>query len=178
MADDYDYGPDYYHVQRKQEDAAQALRQRQLNDQQQFTRLANRKDYVVQTGAVGTKKQFIQPTPSMQDVQRMPVGEQITRNPSLLKRAIMPTMPTPMKAVPQPRAVSTQPYIPQVKKPMQKTPSMLFITGMQGATPVKKWPTSFKKVYHKPTSDELLLKGLRNLDSMSNAVLGKPREKR
>ena len=168
MSDDIDYGPDYYHIRQQQNDKAEALRQRQLQDQQRFKRLENRQDFVAQPGVVGTRTQAVQRAP-LRDVQPMPVGEQIVRNASFLKQAIMPT---PMKAVPPPKAVSVKPYTPKVQQPMNKVPSILYTGGMPTGMPVKKWPTSFKKAFHKPTYDEMILKGLNNLDNMSNALLG------
>ena len=172
MTDDLtDYAADYYNM-RDRDAKAEALRQRQLQDQQRFMQLQNRRDYVAPQGTVGTRMQATQRMP-MQGVQRLPAGEQIVRNPSLLKRAIMPT---PMKAVPQPKSVSTQPYAPKVKPyPMQKSPSILYAGGLQTGMPVKKWPISFKKAFHKPTQDETILKGLNNLDSMASSLLGKGR---
>ena len=164
-----DYSAEYVNI-RDRDEKAEALRQRQLQDQQTLTRLGNRTDYAVQPGVIGTRSQSIQRSP-VPDIQRLPVGEQIVRNPAFLKRAIMPT---PMAAVPQPRAVSTQPYAPKIQKyPMKNTPSILYAGGLPTGMPVKKWPTSFKKAFHKPTSDETILRGLQNLDSMSNKLLGR-----
>jgi hypothetical protein len=166
-----DYAADYYNI-RDQDRKAEALRQRQLQDQQTLTRLENRTDYAVQLGVVGTRGQALQRSP-VPDIQRLPVGEQIVRNPSLLKKAIAPT---PMPAVPQPRAIGNQHYTQKIQKsPLKNTPSILYAGGMPTGLPVKKWPTSFKKAFHKPTTDEMVLKGLQNLDNMSNKLLGKPR---
>jgi hypothetical protein len=166
-----DYAAEY-HYHRERDAKADALRNRQLQVQQQtFTKLQNRTDFVAQPGIVGTRDQSLQRIP-VEGVQRLPVGEQIVRDPSLLKKAIMPT---PMKAVPQPKSVSTRPYAPKVQQyPLKKVPSTLYTGGLQTGMPVKKWPTSFKKAFHKPTQDENILKGLRNLDSMSQSLLGKP----
>jgi hypothetical protein len=164
-----DYAAEYSNI-KDRDGKAEALRQRQLQDQQTLTRLENRTDYAVQPGVIGTRSQSLQRSPAP-DIQRLPVGEQIVRNPAFLKKAIMPT---PMVAVPQPRAVSTQHYAPKVQKyPLKNTPSILYAGGMPTGMPVKKWPTSFKKAFHKPTSDETILKGLQNLDRMSKALLGR-----
>jgi len=174
MADD-SFATDYTVVRdtHDRDSKADALRQRQLQDQQTLMRLQNRTDYVAAPGAVGTRGQSLQRVP-MGDVQRLPVGEQIVRNPALLKQAIMPT---PMKAVPPAKPVSTRSYSPNIQRPMQRVPSTLYTGGMQTGLPVKKWPTSFKKAFHKPTADENILKGLHNLDSMSKSLLGTPRKK-
>ena len=165
-----DYAIEYYNILRDRDRKAEALRQRQLQDRQTLTRLENRTDYAVQPGVVGTRDQSLQKSP-VPDIQRLPVGEQIVRNPVFLKRAIMPT---PMTAVPQPRVVSSQPYAPKVQKyPLKNTPSILYAGGLQTGLPVKKWPTSFKKAFHKPTSDETILRGLQNLDNMSKELLGR-----
>jgi hypothetical protein len=172
MADDMNNIASGYHAVQDRDRRADAFRQRQLKDQQAFTRLRSRTDYVVQPGVVGTRDQSLQKAP-MGDFQRMTSGEQVVRNPDLLKRAIMPT---PISPVPQPRSVSTQPYAPKVQKyPLQHVPSTLYTGGLQTGLPVKKWPTSFKKAFHKPTQDETILKGLHNLDNMSRSLLGGPR---
>ena len=161
----------HYRLLRERDEKADALRQRMLQDQQNLSRLRNRTDYVVQSGVIGTQGQSLQRVP-MGDVQRVPVGEQVVRNPSLLKTVIMPT---PMPSVPQPRAVSNQPYAPKVQQyPLQHVPSTLYTGGLVTGLPVKKWPTSFKKAFHKPTPDESILKGLHNLDHMSKSLLGRP----
>jgi hypothetical protein len=157
-----DYSAEYHHI-RDRDGKAEALRQRQLQNQQTLMRLENRNDRVIQN-------QSIQKSPT-QNIQRVPMEKQVAQNPSFLKRAVMPT---PMKAVPQPRAASTQPYAPKIQKyPLKNTPSILYAGGLPTGMPVKKWPTSFKKAFHKPTSDETILKGLQNLDNMSKELLGK-----
>lgn len=166
-----DYSAEY-HYSSGRDTKADALRNRQLQDQQQtLTKLRNRTDYVAQPGIVGTREQSLQRIP-VEGVQRMPVGEQIVRDPSLLKSVIVPT---PMKAVPPAKVVSTKPYASKVQQyPMRKVPSTLYAGGLPTGMPVKKWPTSFKKAFHKPTQDESILKGLHNLDNMSKSLLGKP----
>jgi len=144
-------------VQRRDE-KANALRQRQLDDRQTLERLRGRTDYVVEPGISGTRDQSLQRV-SIADTQRLPVGEQIVRNPILLERAIAPPKEIP---APKPRAISTP---PKFQQPSLKNISI--------GPPVKKWPTSFKKAYHQPTSDERILKGLNNLDNMSDRLLGK-----
>ena len=172
MADDLsDYAADYYHL-RNSDARADALRQRQLQDQQKVMQLQNRRDYVVQPGVVGTRGQALHRVP-MQDVQRVPVGEQIVNNPAMLKKAIMPS--TPMRAALPPKMMSTKQYAPKIERPLKSVPSMLYMGGIQTGAPVKKWPTSFKKATHKPTPDESIMKGLKNLDRMSDALLGKRR---
>jgi hypothetical protein len=163
---------DYAAGLQRRDERAKALRQRQIGDQQTLERLRSRTDYVVEPGISGTREQSLQREP-IADVQRMPVGEQIVRNPSLLERVIMPT---PMTPVPKPKAVSQQPYVQKVQQPpLKNIPSTLYTKGLPSGTAVKKWPTSFKKAFHQPTSDERILKGLKNLDSMSASLLGPKR---
>lgn len=160
----------YYCVSCDRDDKAEALRQRQLQSQQNLMRLQRRTDYVVQPGVIGTQGQSLRKIP-MGDVQRLPVGEQIVRDPALLKRVIMPT---PMPSVKKPVAVSSEPYVPRVDNPpLKKTPSILYSMGLSTGVPVKKWPTSFKKATHKQTVDESIMKGLNNLDRMSKRLLGR-----
>jgi hypothetical protein len=97
------------------------------------------------------------------DVQRLSAGEQITRNPSLLKQAIMPQTQT--SAVQKPIPVSTKPYVQKIQKPRATD----IITGL----PTHRWPTSFKKAYHKPTPDEKIMSGVNNLDHMARKLLGR-----
>ena len=165
-----DYSEEYHLISAMERDRkAESLRHRQLQDQQTLARLENRNNHVVQPVVTGTQGQNLRrPVP---DIQRLPAKEQIARNPAFLKKTIMPT---PMMAVPQPRAVSTQSYAPKIQKsPLKNTPSILYAGGLPKGMPVKKWPTSFKKAFHKPTSDETILRGLQNLDSMSNKLLGR-----
>lgn len=151
------------------EDKANALRQRQLNDQS-LERVRSRTDYVVEPGISGTREQALQQVP-VRDIQRMPVGEQIVRTPSLLEKVIMPT---PMKAVPKPKATSTQPYAPRVQQvPLKNVPTTLYTKGPPTGPTTKKWPTSFKKAYQKPTADDTIMRGLNNLDNMSASLLGR-----
>jgi hypothetical protein len=155
-----------YHIIHDHDLKAEALRQRQLRDQQTLMRLENRTDYVIQPGVIGTRSAALQRYP-VPDIQRLPARERIVR------KAIMPT---PKPAVPQPRAVSTQAYAPKIQKyPLKNTPSILSAGGMPTGLPVKKWPTSFKRAFHKPTSDETIMRGLQNLDHMSKELLGRPR---
>jgi hypothetical protein len=160
------YSAEYHNV-RDHNEKANALRQRQLNDQLALTRLKSRTDYVVEPGVIGTQNQSLQRIP-MGDYQRLPVGEQIVRDPSSMREVIMPT---PMKAVPPAKAVSVQPYSPKIQQPLTKVPSTLYAMRLPTGAPVKKWPTSFKKVFHKPTMDENILRGLNNLDGMSRSLM-------
>jgi hypothetical protein len=161
---------DSYYVARERDSKAESLRNRQLRDQQKLLRLQNRTDYVVQPGVIGTQGQSLRRAP-MGEFQRVPVGQQIVQDPALLKRVIMPT---PMPSVPRPVAVSTKPYIQKIQKPpMQAMPTILYAGGLPTGIPVKKWPSSFKKAFHKPTADESIMRGLSNLDNMSKSVLGK-----
>jgi hypothetical protein len=164
-----DYSAEY-HAVRDRNGKADALRQRQLDDERTLTRLKNRTDYVVEPGVIGTQSQSLQRIP-MGDYQRLSAGEQIVRNPSSMREIIMPT---PMKAVPPTKAVSIRPYSPKIQQPLTKVPSTLYAVRLPTGTPVQKWPTSFKKAFHKPTSDETILRGLNNLDNMSKSLMGKP----
>jgi hypothetical protein len=146
------------------------MRERQaLQQQQEYARLRNRTDYVVGSDAVGTRAQSMQQVP-LGNPQRLSAGEQIVQNPTMLKRVIMPA-PVPVsnpvsKAVAKPSSSKVQ------KSPMVNTKSILYTGGMPTGMPVKKWPTSFKKAFHKPTSDESIMKGLNNLNNMSRKLLG------
>lgn len=163
------YDASYYCNTCERDDKAEALRQRQLQDQQNLSRLQRRTDYVVQPSIIGTQNQSLQRIP-MGDFQRVTVGEQIVHNPALLKRVIMPT---PMPSVPRPVPVSTHPYVKKIQKPpLKNIPSTLYIGEIQTGMPVKKWPTSFKKAFHKSTPDENIMRGLNNLAHMSKSLLG------
>lgn len=146
---------------------AEALRQRQLDEQRTLTRLQGRTDYAVEPNVVGTRNQSVQRVP-VDEYQRLPVGEQIVRNPALLRGAIAPA--PVVAAIPQPRAVSTP---PTKKYPLKNTQSILSAGGMPTGMPVKKWPTSFKNAFHTPTTDETIMRGLDNLDNMSKKLLGR-----
>jgi hypothetical protein len=106
----------------------------------------------------------------MGDIQRVSAGQQIVQNPAFLKQVIMPT---PMPSVARPIPVSKKPYVQKIQKhPLTDIPSTLYAGGIQTGMPVKKWPTSFKKAFHKPTPDESIMRGLNNLDGMSRSLLG------
>lgn len=159
----------YYVKNERDRSKAEALMQRQLKDQQTLLKLQRRTDYVVQPGIVGTRDQSLMRSP-VGDIRRVPIGQQIVQDPTLLKRVIMPT---PMPNVPRPVPVSTKPYVQKIQKsPMKNIPSILYAGDLQTGIPVKKWPTSFKKAFHNPTPDERIMKGLSNLDNMSKSLLG------
>lgn len=164
-----DYSAEYHNV-RERDEKAEALLRRLAQDRQNLTRLRARTDYVVQPNIVGTQSQALRRAALPEDYQRYPVGEQIVRDPALLKSVMVPT---PMKAVPPAKAVSSNPYVQKIQKPpLKNIPSTLYAGGIPTGMPVKKWPTSFRKAY-KPTADESILKGLKNLDNMSASLLGK-----
>jgi len=172
MSDYLDQASEQY-VLNDRDGKADGLRKRQLQDQQTLERLQNRTDYVVQPGSIGTRNQSLGRMP-MGDIQRISAGQQIVQNPAFLKRVIMPT---PMPSVPRPIPVSTKPYVQKIQKPpLKNVVSILYAGGIQTGMPVKKWPTSFKKAFHKPTPDESIMRGLNNLDSMSSSLLGNGRE--
>jgi hypothetical protein len=165
-----------YQYVNDRDDKAEDLRKRQLQDRQTLSRLQNRTDYVgQQPGSIGTLNQSLGIVP-MGDIQRVSAGQQIVQNPAFLKQVIMPT---PMPSVARPIPVSNKPYVQKIyKPPLKNVTSILYAGGIQTGMPVKKWPTSFKKAFHKPTSDESIMKGLNNLDSMSSSLLGKKGGKR
>jgi hypothetical protein len=162
--------PMSYYQTSERDVKAEGLRQRQMQDQESLSLLQRRTDYVVQPGVIGTQSQSLQRIP-VGDFRRLPVGEQIVRNPDFLKRVIMPTpMPNVQRSVP----INTKPYVQRIQKPpLKNTPSILYTGGMPTGMPVKKWPTSFKKAFHKPTPDESIMRGLNNLDHMSKSLLGR-----
>jgi hypothetical protein len=80
-----------------------------------------------------------------------------------MRQTIMPQAPVS----PIQRSVPVTP-----KSSVQKIhapPVTNIITGM----PIKKWPTSFKKAFHKSTPDEKIMSGVNNLDHMSRKLLGR-----
>ncbi len=160
-----------YHYVNDRDDRADALRNRQLKDQQTLARLQNMMDYVgQQPGVIGTRNQSLGIVP-MGDLQRVSAGQQIVQNPAFLKQVIMPT---PMPQVQRPIPVSTKPYVQKIQKPpLKNVASILYSGGIQTGVPVKKWPTSFKKAFHKPTPDESIMRGLSNLNGMSRSLLGR-----